>query len=294
MGESAENAYRTVESFDPSSAAVNPTTPVASLKQPTDSQGTLDTPVNVVPAELQTRVVLDTPVEARSRENDSGSPELFGGRSQIGVAGNVVRRGIFTIEGPPVTLAALLRRAGGLTNASGNQTRILRRVGPRPNGPEGGPQKCSYCQRLDLTQATEQALATPIHGQEIVIIDGPDDRSLYVAVMPHFILQLPIKTDRPVTARLLLDTLEAFWPNIRGQEIGVFCDEAGRGMNLQTVPDNPELFRSPLRPGDVLYVDGHSLDPSQVRAVAEAIAHLTGLKVRTQQPSPTPSASSAR
>ncbi|MBI3463525.1 MAG: hypothetical protein HY000_10775 [Planctomycetes bacterium] len=294
MGEPTKNTDRTVESSGTVRTDGSPTTVTEPPEQPASSRDTLNAPVNVVSAELQTRVVPGTPAECRSDENASSSPEIQTGPSQVGVAGQVVRPGIFTIPERSTTLGTTLLRAGGLSNASGNHARILRPLDSSANSPGGGPHKHFYCQQLDLTQASHQELATPLHGQEVVIIDGPGDRPLYVAVMPHFILQLPVKTDRPVTARQIVQTLEAFWPDIQGRAIGLLGSEAGRGMNVQTVPDNSELLQSPLRPGDVLYVDGGRLDPSHVRAAAEAIARLAGVKMRTQEPNPAASASPGR
>ena len=199
---------------------------------------------------------------------------------QVGIAGQVANPGIFAVEGNSTTLAAVLRRAGG--DSAAKKTRVLRTVELGKAGDEAGSQKDFYLQRVEVSEADAKLLATPIYGQEIVIVDGDGRRPVYVAIMPHFILQLPTAPDRPTTAHQIVEQLRVYWPNIRNQEIGVLrYEDWGRAAKVARVQDDTTSLDEALKPGDVLYVDGIGLDQEQVLSAAEAIARIVGATIRT-------------
>ncbi len=203
-------------------------------------------------------------------------------RRQVGVAGQISSPGIFAIEGSSTTLAALFRRTGGQALGTEAQTRIVRTVDVRGSDMDSAEAaKDFYCQRLEVVYPTGKELDTPIYGQEVVIVDGLGQNPIYVAIMPHFILQLPAKAGNPITADQIVEQIRVYWPNIRDCEIGVVrFDQWGRATKVARLQEADSSVESPLQGGDVLYVDGVSLDRAQVLAAAESIAKLGGAKIR--------------
>jgi hypothetical protein len=200
-------------------------------------------------------------------------------KPQIGVAGYVPTPGIFTIDGHSSTLGALLRRAGDNLPLARKQARIIRSVDLR--AAPGGPDREFYCQRIDLAQASSKVLATPVYSQEVVIVDGPGEKPMYVAVMPHFILQLPAGSDHAITAEQLLEKFAAYWPGVQEQSIGVLkVNTWGVATRVGGMPGGEPAASIHLGGGDVLYVEGLGLDRSQIIALAESIAAAVGAKVR--------------
>jgi hypothetical protein len=202
--------------------------------------------------------------------------------SQIGVAGSVSTPGIFAVRGHSTTLGTALSRAGAL--AASQKSRAVRTIGLGLSDTPTGTQIEFYLHRVEISESESDAMATPIFGQEIVIVDGDGPRPIYLAIMPHFILQLPALTDRPTTAMQILEQLRTVWPTIGEQDIGVLrYEDWGRTAKVaQAKPDSAELVR-PLAGGDVLYVDGFSLDSQQVLKAAEAVARSVGAKIRQAQ-----------
>lgn len=156
------------------------------------------------------------------------------------------------------------------------------------------PLRDFYCQRIELVQPTSDELETPVYGQELVIVDGAGQKPIYVAVMPHFILQVPSNTSHPVTAEQFVDQLRVYWPNVREQEIGVVrLEQWSRATKIARLHDADASAEAPMNGGDVLYVDGLNLDRSQVLSAAEAIARLAGVKIRSAQSNVQPTAGSS-
>jgi hypothetical protein len=220
-------------------------------------------------------------------------PAVPNSRRQVGVAGQVTSPGIFTLEGNSTTLAALLRRTGDGANGSAKRTRIVRSVDLRKAAETIDLSKDFYLQRVDVIQPAGAELDTPIYGQELVIVDGAGQKPIYIAVMPHFILQVPTSTGYLVTAEQIVDQFRVYWPNIRQQEIGVVrFEQWSRASKLARTKDGDDSVDTPLQAGDVVYVDGVNLDPSQVMSAAEAIARLAGAKIRLPDSSVQPASGS--
>lgn len=227
-------------------------------------------------------------------QESTSEPVTSNPSGQVGVAGLVPNPGIFTFEGTSTTLAALLRRTGKASNDSIKQTRILRSVDLHRVADSADPLRDFYCQRIEVVQPTGDELDTPVFGQEVVIVDGAGQKPIYVAVMPHFILQVPHNASHPVTADQIVDQLRVYWPNIRKQEIGVVrYEQWSRASKIARLKDADVSFEAPMRGGDVLYLDGLSLDHSQVLSAAEAIARLAGVKIRSAESSVQPTAGSS-
>ena len=232
-----------------------------------------------------------TPTDSNAAVKESASEPV----RQVAVAGQVPKPGIFVLEGSSTTLAALLRRAGDESSGLAEHTRILRSVNLQSTTDPIDPQKDFYLQRVEVVQPAGNELETPIYGQEVVIVDGSGQKPIYVAVMPHFILQIPASTSHSVTAEQIVDQLRVYWPNIRQQEIGVIrFEEWSRASKIARVKDADTSIETAMQGGDVLYVDGLSLDRSQVLPAAEAIARLAGAKIRAQEPSVQQTAGSSR
>jgi hypothetical protein len=214
---------------------------------------------------------------------------------QVAVAGQVSKPGIFVLEGTSTTLAALLRRSGEDLQGTAKHTRILRSVDLNRVTDPVDPQKDFYLQRVEVVQAAGSELETPVYAQEVVIVDGSDQKPIYVAVMPHFVLQIPANASHPVTAEQIVDQLRVYWPNIRQQEIGVIrFEEWSRASKIARVKDSDPSIDAAMQEGDVLYVDGLNLDRSQVLPAAEAIARLAGAKIRAQDPNVQQTSGSAK
>jgi hypothetical protein len=212
--------------------------------------------------------------------------------AQVGIAGEVSNPGIFPLRGKSTTLAALLRRTGEREISSEKKARILRSV-QLHEGNSSEPSKDIYCQRLNSLDAKLGALETPVYGQEVVIVDGTGERPIYVAVMPHFILQLPFDPHYGVTADQIIDQLSEHWPNIRNQSIGILrYEQWGSATSVVRLDEADETPQTPLAAGDVVYVDGISLDRSQVLSAAESIASMAGARIRKHEASATRAAGS--
>jgi hypothetical protein len=211
---------------------------------------------------------------------------------QVGIAGEVSNPGIFALRGNSTTLAALLRRTGERDINPDKRARILRSV-QLHEGNASEVTKDIYCQRVNSLDAKHGALETPVYGQEVVIVDGSGDRPIYVAVMPHFILQVPVDPTFPVTADQIIEQLRAHWPDVRNQNIGILrYEQWGSANTVSRLEDGDESARAALSAGDVLYVDGIALDRSQVIAAAESIATMAGARIRRHEASTKRSAGS--
>jgi hypothetical protein len=203
--------------------------------------------------------------------------------AQVGVAGDVSSPGIFAMQGQSTTLAALLRRTGEREIAPNKKARILRAVEVR-DGNSGESTKDFYCQRLEGVRLNTESMETPIYGQEIVIVDGAGEKPIYLAIMPHFILQIPFDRRSTVTTEQIIEQLSAHWPNIRSQSIGVLrYEQWGSATNVSRLTEGDPAARLALSGGDVVYIDGTSLDRSEVIAAAESIAKMAGARIRKHQ-----------
>jgi hypothetical protein len=194
------------------------------------------------------------------------------------VAGHVPKPGIFRMEDSSAALEMLIGRAGGHVPAPGVKARIVRTIHLRTGESAGEPEKDFYCHRVDLSQASRGVI--PVYDGELLLVEGPDTKPIYVAIMPHFVLQLEADPNHPIKARDIIEELGVYWPAIRQQEIGLLrCSAAGRASKLARRADRDSAADQPLQPGDVLYVDGHALDRVQSLAAADALAELAGIQV---------------
>ncbi len=199
---------------------------------------------------------------------------------QVGVAGQVVRPGIYPIEGTSTTLQSLLRRANGELPTSAHEAWILRsvdfsRVAETLHAPEAGSQ------RVDLGSVEPGGLKTAVYPQEVVVVEGAAENPIYIAVMPHFILQIPEQPNRPVTVASIVEKLREHWPTLRQENVRVARRER-RGMVERPGDADPAArsHEAVLHTGDILFVDGLGLDASQVAAVADSIAKLAEIDLR--------------
>jgi hypothetical protein len=105
-----------------------------------------------------------------------------------------------------------------------------------------------------------------------------------LAIMPHFILQIPVDRRSTVTTEQIIEQLSAHWPNIRSQSIGVLrYEQWGSATNVSRLTEGDPAARLALSGGDVVYIDGTSLDRSEVIAAAESIAKMAGARIRKHQ-----------
>jgi hypothetical protein len=184
-------------------------------------------------------------------------------RIQVGVAGQVNRPGIFTFDGEACSVEAILLRAGQKSPSTDKHVRVIRITEPASDVDTGDD------------------LSTHVQGREIVLVDGAGARPLYVAVMPYFILQVPVSHGRATTAAQILEKLAAHWPNVRTQRMGlVRYDNQTSGLAVTTLQQLDGQTDEPLHHGDVLYIDGTGLDPDQVLPAAKAIANTAGANLR--------------
>jgi hypothetical protein len=250
---------------------------------------------STTPVQTNTPVQTSAPVQTTPAAPESAPQQWQGARGpianaaparagvRVGVAGEVTKPGIFALQGQSTTLAALLRRTGEHQISGDKKTRILRAVDLPDNG-SAEPLKDFYFQRLESPVANTQVLQTPIYNQEVVIVDGAGEKPIYVAVMPHFILQVPADAAHSVTSEQIMDQLRVFWPNIRNQSFGVVrYDQWGSAANMSRLDTGREPSAAVLSGGDVIYIDGATLDRSQVIAAAESIAKLAGARLRKQE-----------
>jgi hypothetical protein len=266
-----------------------PVDPAPAEKPPADSPPSEAVPSN--PQEgpsLSASGALEAPSELPARNQVAKAAGVAAsGRpaKHVGIAGDVPNPGIFKLQGRSTTLAALLRRTGERELAADKKARILRAVeiGGTGSGSNESP-KDIYCQRLESLSAQFGSVETPVYNQEVVIVDGSGERPIYVAVMPHFILQVPFDPSVAVTAEQIVDLLQAQWPDIRGHNIYILRYEqwgrAGRSSRLENALDSDPHA---LAAGDVVYIDGLGLDRSKVIAAAESIAMMAGAKIRHKE-----------
>jgi hypothetical protein len=203
--------------------------------------------------------------------------------AHIGVAGDVSNPGIFAMQGRSTTLAALLRRTGEQDIMPDKKARILRAVEIRDRN-SGLASKDFYCQRLDGLRMNTEAMDTPVYSHEVVIVDGAGEKPIYLAVMPHFILQLPVDRRSALTTDQIVDLLSEHWPSIRERSIGVLRYEHwGRAASMPQLAEGDPDALVALTAGDVVYIDGTSLDSSAVIAAAESVAKMAGARIRKHQ-----------
>jgi hypothetical protein len=125
---------------------------------------------------------------------------------------------------------------------------------------------------------------TPVYSHEVVIVDGAGEKPIYLAVMPHFILQLPVDRRSALTTDQIVDLLSEHWPSIRERSIGVLRYEHwGRAASMPQLAEGDPDALVALTAGDVVYIDGTSLDSSAVIAAAESVAKMAGARIRKHQ-----------
>jgi hypothetical protein len=196
------------------------------------------------------------------------------------MAGDVPNAGIYSLDGPSTTLGALLKRAGHRNGGNAKYVRIVRSVEVSPT-PDTRAREF-YCQQVEIIPGTSRGSETPVFGQEVVIVDSIGVRPVYVAVMPHFILQLPLHPGRSISLEQVLEELRVHWPSVRNPEVGAArIDRWGRAARVGG--PHQHATATPLRAGDIVCVDGTSLDPAQVLPAATALANLAGAAVSTEQ-----------
>ncbi len=271
------SAGSTVNGLTPAEATASKAEPASETEMDEKFEMTEVEPAKDEPAKNES-------VAEKTQGDAVPTPATSGVRSQVGLAGQVSNPGIFAVEGNSTTLAALLRRAGNTSPETIKRTRVLRTVDLGKSADSDGQQKDFWLQRFDAGETDAKALATPIYGQELVIVDGDGPKPVYIAVMPHFILQIPVVDGRPTTAQQIVEQLRVHWPNIRNHQIGVLrYADWGRAVKVAPLEDDEASLNTPLASGDVLYVDGVTLDQPHVIAAAEAVARLVGAKIRKAQ-----------
>ncbi len=177
----------------------------------------------------------------------------------------MARPGIFTFDGEACSVEAVLLRAGQKSASTDKHVRVIRVTEPASDASAGND------------------LSTPVQTREIVLVDGAGARPLYVAVMPYFILQVPVSHGRTTTAAQILEKLAAHWPGVRTQKMGVVrYDNKTSGLAVTSLQELSGQMDEPLHHGDVLYIDGTGLDVDQVLPAAKAIANSAGANL--QQP----------
>ncbi|GEM_PF-5885485 len=258
----------------------------ASHESATDTDGS----GGVVPAIEERPIPESTPAEIEEKTKPSQSPEAtvdpapntaapaeasdarlpdtairtaeVAARIQVGVAGQVARPGIFTFDGEACTLEAVLMRSGQQSASTDKHVRVVRIASQGPDPAAGN---------------------TLVQNREIVLVDGAGARPLYVAVMPYFILQVPVTNGRTTTAAQILEKLAAHWPTIRSQHMGIMrYDNQTSGLAVTALEDLSGHLGEALHNGDVLYIDGTGLDVEQVLPAAKSIANTAGANL--QQP----------
>jgi hypothetical protein len=181
----------------------------------------------------------------------------------VGVAGHVAKPGIYAIDGGSTTLAALLRRGAGTRPGADSTARVIRAAGSQSGSAHSGP----AVEQISLRTADQ----SKAYVQDLVLVPSPGESVIHVAVMPHFIVEMRLSEGRAVPWRDVLKSLESTCPAARSEHVAVVLFHADGQATRLSATGWADLAK-PMRPGDVLYLDGLGLQHEAAKAAAEAIA----------------------